>query len=139
MPFIQNLREHIAAAFTGLWAQTHEPEEALRDIAALCRDSNWPLATWDVDKGLQVGGGASPAATDPVAAIKSVNSLVTNNGTAVLVLVHFHRFLQSTEVIQALAHQKAIIGSDGHVSLVEHSMDVAPKQESVRDTVLSSF
>ena len=38
MPFTQELREHIAAAFTGLWVQTHENEEALREIASLCRE-----------------------------------------------------------------------------------------------------
>ncbi len=105
MPFLQNLREHIAAAFTGLWVQTHEPEEALREITSMCRDQKWPLATWDVDRGLQVAGNGAPTASDPVAAIKSINSLVAKDGTAILVLVHFHRFLQSTEVIQALAHQ----------------------------------
>ena len=105
MLFIQNLREHIAAAFTGLWVQTHEVEEALREISAMCREPKWPMATWDVDRGLQIAGSTSPAATDPVAAIKSVNALVSNHGTAILVLVHFHRFLQSTEVIQDLAHQ----------------------------------
>ena len=44
-------------------------------------------------------------ATDPVAAIRSVNALATPEGSALLVLPNFHRFLQSTEIVQALAHQ----------------------------------
>ena len=44
------LREYIAAAFPGIWIQSHEHEEALREIAALCRDQKWSLATWDIDQ-----------------------------------------------------------------------------------------
>jgi len=106
----QKLREYIAAAFTGIWIQSHEHCDALREIAQLCRDEQWAIATWDIDKGLSVAGAGGEAATasnatDPVAAIKSVNALATAKGSAVLVLPNFHRFLQSTEIVQALAHQ----------------------------------
>ncbi|HZK81208.1 MAG TPA: hypothetical protein VFC46_09085 [Humisphaera sp.] len=106
----QRLKEYISACFTGIWLQSHEHPDALREIAQLCRDEKWALATWDVDKGLSVAGANGQAATaasatDPVAAIKSVNSLATPKGSALLVLPNFHRFMSSTEVIQALAHQ----------------------------------
>jgi len=103
------LREYIAAAFTGIYIQSHEHSDALREIAQLCRDEKWALATWDIDKGLSVAGNNGQAqaatATDPVAAIKSINALATADGSALLVLPNFHRFLQSTEIVQALAHQ----------------------------------
>ena len=41
-------------------------------------------------------------APDPLAAIKSISSLATPDGTALLVLRNFHRFLGSVEVMQAL-------------------------------------
>lgn len=103
----QRLREYVAAAFTGIYVQSHEHSDALREIAQLCREEKWAMATWDVDRGLQIPGqAAADAASDPVAAIRSVNALATKDGSALLVLPNFHRFLQqSTEVVQALAHQ----------------------------------
>jgi hypothetical protein len=102
----QRLREYVAAAFTGIYVQSHEHSDALREIAQLCREEKWALATWDVDRGLQIPGQApANAASDPVAAIRAVNALATQDGSALLVLPNFHRFLQSTEVVQALAHQ----------------------------------
>jgi hypothetical protein len=101
------LREYIAAAFTGLWVQSHEHDDALAEIARLCGEHHWPLAVWDIDRGLQVAGQAAENTPDPLAAIKSINGLAGDNqdGSALLVLPNFHRFINSTEVIQALAHQ----------------------------------
>jgi hypothetical protein len=98
------LREYVAAAFTGIWIQSHEHQDAIREIARLCRENNWSLATWDIDRGLSVGEQGGPAA-DPLAAIRSINALARPDGSALLVLPNFHRFLQSAEIIQALAHQ----------------------------------
>ena len=39
---------------------------------------------------------------DPLAAIRALGSLATPDGTALLVLRNFHRFLGSVEVVQAL-------------------------------------
>jgi hypothetical protein len=101
----QTLGEYIAAAFTGIWIQSHEHADALSEIARLCKDNEWILATWDIDRGLATSGQASAIAADPVAAIRSVNALATPKGSAILVLENFHRFLQSTEIVQSLAHQ----------------------------------
>ena len=46
MPLLTDqLREYIAAAFTGLWVQSHEHEDAMTEIARMCRDEHWKLAT----------------------------------------------------------------------------------------------
>jgi hypothetical protein len=55
------LREYVAACFTALWIQSHEHEDALAEIAQLCRDEDWRLATWDVSQGLQVSGQSEQA------------------------------------------------------------------------------
>ena len=61
MTLKQHLYEHIAAAFTGLWVQSYEHEDALAEIAKLCSEHEWSLAVWDIDRGLQVRGiGVSP-------------------------------------------------------------------------------
>ena len=113
MSLSQRLSEYVAAAFTGVWIQSHEHPDALAEIGRLCRDRGWSLASWDVDRGLQSFGpvasqqaGVSAAGSaDPVAAIRAVNALAAADGSALLVLPNFHRFLQSIEVVQALAHQ----------------------------------
>ena len=106
----QRLQELVQACFTGLWIQSFEQEDALQEIAGLCRKQEWRLALWDVDRGLQIpghsGGEATDAGTsDPLAAIRSMNTLATPDGTSLLVLSNFHRFLNSAEVVQALLHQ----------------------------------
>jgi hypothetical protein len=79
------------------------------EIARLCRDQHWRLATWDIDRGLRLPEQPAAPATgeggDPLAALHALPALATPEGTAVLVLVNFHRFLGSAEVVQALAHQ----------------------------------
>ncbi|MFI5379031.1 MAG: AAA family ATPase [Tepidisphaerales bacterium] len=105
MSLSQRLGEYIAAAFTGIWVQSHEHADALVEIARMCKEKNWSLAVWDVDRGLQSGGQATPGTTDPVAAIRSLGSLARPESSALLVLPNFHRFLQSTEIVQALSRQ----------------------------------
>ena len=67
MPLSQQLSEYIAACFTGIWIESHEHEDAVAEIAQLCRDEDWRLAVWDVARGLQIPGQseADDAATDP--------------------------------------------------------------------------
>ena len=110
MQLSQQLDEYIAACFTGLWVQSHEHEDAIREIGQLCHDRQWKLAVWDIDQGLQLPGvsnDVSPevAASDPLAAIRAINALGSPDSSAILVLANFHRFLSSPEIIQAIAHQ----------------------------------
>jgi len=105
----QQLREYVSACFTGLWVQSFEHDDALAEIAQLCRQENWRLASWDVDQGLRMLGvndqAAEAGTSDPLAAIRSLGTLAEPGGCALLVLPNFHRFLNSTEIIQAIAHQ----------------------------------
>lgn len=107
MNLLPQLAEYTRACFTGIWIESHEHQDALTEIAQLCRDEQWQLATWDIEAGLSIPGQADVDATssDPLAAIRSVNALATPEGTAILVLQNFHRFTQSAEVVQALSRQ----------------------------------
>jgi hypothetical protein len=104
MTLAERLRELVRAAFSGIYVQSFEHDDAVAEIARLCRQERWALATWDVDRGLSLAGQAAgaPAATDPLAAVRALAALATDDGTAVLVLRNFHRFLNSAEVVQAL-------------------------------------
>ena len=107
MTLSERLRELVRAAFSGIYVHSYEHDDAVAEIARLCRREGWALATWDLDRGLAPageGGGADPglAAADPLAALRALAGLATPDGTALLVLRNFHRFLNSAEVVQAL-------------------------------------
>ena len=106
MTLVNRLREYVQACFTAIWIESFEHPDALSDIAALCRDEEWRLATWDIEGGLQISGvGGDAQASDPLAALRALPSLVNEDGTTLLVLQNFHRFLQSAEIVQAVAQQ----------------------------------
>jgi hypothetical protein len=108
MSLPNRLSELVRACFTGIWIQSHEHQDALAEIAQLCRGEGWRLASWDIEHGLVLPGlaEAGPAVgQDPLAAIRALATLASENGAALLVLQNFHRFLQSAEIVQALARQ----------------------------------
>jgi hypothetical protein len=123
MSLSRKLSEHVAACFTGLYVVSHEHEDALAGIARLCKERSWRLAVWDVDRGLRVGGGtgeASPpgaGAADPLAALRALPAMASEDSSALLVLPNFHRFLGSAEVVQAVAHAVAA-GKQGRTFVV---------------------
>jgi hypothetical protein len=104
------LMEYISACFTGLWIQSREHDDAMREITLLCHEQNWRLAIWDIENGLQIPGhDAEPISNagdnDPLTAVRSLNALAAADTSAILVLVNAHRFLQSAEIVQALTKQ----------------------------------
>lgn len=108
MSLQERLAELVRACFTALWVESHEHEDALLELAQLCRAENWRLASWDIEQGLRLPGQNQPVDTgtvDPLAAIRSLAAFAGNEQPTLLVLVNFHRFLQSGEIVQALAHQ----------------------------------
>ena len=107
MQLANRLSEYVRACFTGIWIESHEHQDALTEIATLCREEQWQLATWDIEAGLNISGQTESDAggSDPLSAIRSVNALATPEGTAILVLQNFHRFMQSAEIMQALSRQ----------------------------------
>ncbi|MBB01547.1 AAA family ATPase [bacterium] len=118
MSLTERLEEYVRACFTGIWIESHEHQDALVAIAQLCRQEDWRLATWDIEQGLKVPGAESESSgNDPLAAIRAVNGLVTPDGTAALVLQNFHRFLQSAEIVQAIA-QQIVTGKQNRTILI---------------------
>ena len=106
MTLSERLSEYVRAAFSGIWVQSHEHDEAVHEIGQLCRANNWTLASWDIDRGLVMNTNESEsvavAAADPLSAVKALNALATSDGTAILILRNFHRFIGSAEIVQAL-------------------------------------
>ncbi len=110
MSLSKRLAEYVRACFTGIWIQSFEHDDAMQEIERLCRENYWLLTTWDVDKGSRIAGGggehpATPGVVDPVGAIHALSSLARPEGTAILVLRNFHKFLGSADILQALENQ----------------------------------
>ena len=106
MNLTKRLEELVAACFTGIWVESYESHDALEEIASMCRDEQWRLATWDIDQGLMLSGSDGTAeATDPLAAVRALNGLASPDSTTLLVMKNLHRFVQSTELMQAIDRQ----------------------------------
>src|SRR5581483_8390632 len=110
MKLSELLTDYIHAAFSGLWILTSEPDEAEREIAQHVREQGWKLAIWDISNGLRIpgessNGGGDTAPGDPLAALRSLPALAQRNGTSLLLLPNFHRFLNNPEVIQTVFTQ----------------------------------
>ena len=109
MTLSEHLLELVSACFTGIWIQSHEQEDALLEIARLCREQTWQLAAWDISKGLtRVGDtAAADVGQDPLAALRALPAMGSSGASAILVLSNFHRFLQGAEVVQTMVTQLA--------------------------------
>jgi len=103
MGLSQELLDYVHAAYTGLWIQTHEPDEAEREITALAHERKWKLAVWDIANGLRIAGASDAtemAPGDPLAALRAMPALGDAKSSALLLLHNFHKFLSNPEVMQ---------------------------------------
>ena len=105
MNLTDQLTDYIHAAFSGLWVSPRSPTRPNARSSSTPASNNWKVAVWDIANGLRlpsspehVRGDAGPG--DPLAALRALPSLADANGTALLVLHNFHRFLTNPEVIQ---------------------------------------
>jgi ATPase family associated with various cellular activities (AAA) len=108
MKLSDQLTDYVNAAFSGLWVLTSEPDEAEREILQLASEKHWTVVNWDVSAGLRVPGKRDTTQSgvgDPLAALRALPALSTPDGTAILVLHHFHRFLNNPDVIQTVFAQ----------------------------------
>lgn len=132
MTLQERLGELIAACFTGIWIESYEHQEAIVEIAELCRNEDWQLVTWDVDRGLSATGDSSSAnGGDPLAAIRSLAPL-SGDQTTLLVMKNLHRFIGSTEIMQALQEQ-LIAGKQNRTIVVALSpvVSIPPELEKL--------
>ena len=110
MKLLDQLNGYVNAAYSGIWLQTLEPDEAEREILQHAKQKQWKVAVWDVANGFRLASSATSSgqdvgAGDPLAALRALPALAETNGTALLLLHNFHRFLNSPEVIQTVFAQ----------------------------------
>src|SRR5476651_1785215 len=100
MRLADQLRDYINAAFTGIYVQSHEPDEAQREILQLAKNRKWRVASWDVAHGLRLFANDNQSApnayvAEPLAALRALPSLADPDSTTILLLHNFHRFLNT--------------------------------------------
>lgn len=118
MSLSKRLEEYVRACFSGIWICSHEHADAINEIGRLCQREGWRMASWNIATGLCCGGQpVDQEANDPLAAVNSAGLLSEGDDTTVIVLENFHRFLQSAEIVQAIAHQ-VITGKQTRTILV---------------------
>jgi len=122
MNLTEQLTDYVNAAFTGLWVLTQEPDEAERELTQLARQRGWKLAAWDVAGGLRVPSGRSTSQGDampgdPLAVLRAVPTLADRDGTALVLLHNFHRFLGNPEVVQT-AFTQLVAGKQQRTFLI---------------------
>ena len=119
MSLILQLTDYINAAFSGLWVQTFEPDEAEKELVEHGRQSGWTVATWDIARGLRLPTGSGVAASevaDPISLLRGLPALApslssaagADTGTTLILLPNFHRYLNSVEIVQVLAEQLTV-------------------------------
>ena len=86
MKLTDQLTDYVNAAFTGLWIQTYEPDEAEREILQHARERQWKVAVWDIANGLRLpnrqAGAQDTGTGDPLAALRALPALSDDKGTA---------------------------------------------------------
>ncbi len=127
MTLTDQLTDYVHAAHSGLWIQSSEPDEAEREIVQLARQRRWKVAVWDVANGLRLadaaGATSETGAGDPLAALRALPALAERDGTALLLLHNFHKFLHNPEVIQT-AFSQLVAGKQQRTFLVVLSATV---------------
>ena len=105
MKLTEQLTDYVHAAFSGLWVQTREARRG--------RTRDPPARPPAAVEGRRLGHRQRPAparpcqrptsesaAGDPLAALRALPALADRNGTALLLLHNFHRYLTNPEVVQ---------------------------------------
>jgi len=133
--------EYVRACCAGLWIESYEHEDAVRELAELCAEQGWQLWVWSIECGLRQPGqeavGRSGRAeqsaeeADPLAAVRSLARLADGQKPVLLVLLNLHRFLSAPELVQAVA-EHVLWGRRSRATLVVLSPAVSIPAELQR-------
>lgn len=104
-----NVALYMRAGFSGIWLQSNEHEDAIKELTSMCQSQNWGFRLWNMDCGL-VGPNGEPA---PDSYKNQAQQLVTQMpniaaGTraprTLFVLQNFHRreFADNAAVLQSV-------------------------------------
>lgn len=123
MTLADDVSLHIRAAFSGIWVQSQEPEDAIRELQQMCAsrpNRDWIMGQWDAQNGLTgprelmedefVASGQDTRTnkywTNPIALLGSLPDMAqsVDKNCFVLVLNNFHRIIDELPPVQYLAN-----------------------------------
>lgn len=88
------IKRAVAAAYSGIWVNSYEQEDALREIVAACVEHCWQLLTWDPVHGCRDSNGKSVGEdANPGSAMSSLLSLDASDRRALLVMRNITNYL----------------------------------------------
>ena len=151
---MENLDDYIRAGNTALWLQSHEHEEALMELQALCTTNQWVLMTWDPADGLVLQQTKVPVnwpkditkENVPVSVFPLLESIAqtrikaTNTPTTpsvILVLRNIHSHLESNAVLKQNIIKAATLGrkSRAFVIILSPLLKIPPEMEKLMTLV----
>jgi len=130
MDLFTRIHELVRAGFSGIWLETVECDDAIREIqrGASTQTPAWGFDVWDIDKQLYSRVTQAPG---PLQAIRALD-LPKAHETQLLVLKNFHRFLGNPEVLQSLANHVAEGKSNGQfIIIVAPTVALQPEIEKL--------
>lgn len=104
--FIKNFVEHVNGGFAGLYVQSVEHADCIREILQAGKKRSWATFVWDCNDGLTLHDDTvNPDMTDPLAIVKAFPQMAKelhSYSSKIIILKNFHKFMEGVEVIQAI-------------------------------------
>lgn len=136
----KEIKEAVAAAFSGIWVNSYEHEDAMAAISDACKTHEWQLITWDPEFGLRTKNDKNPTPSDeepnPAVALHALLQIDTEDTRALLILRNAMPYLASTEgrigsprflqVLQRTIEEGAQSGH--HVIILSYDNVAVPKE-----------
>jgi ATP-dependent 26S proteasome regulatory subunit len=128
MDLSKQINELVRAGFSGIWVETVECDDAVREIQKTTEAQRWGFDVWDIDN--QLYSKMTPA-PGPLQALRALD-LPKSHEMQILVLKNFHRFLKNPEVLQALANRVVKGKGNGQfVVIVAPVLELQPEIEKL--------
>lgn len=150
MSLPEQIDDYVRAGNTALWVESHEHEEALAEIMALCKTNQWVLFSWDAVDGMQsIGTGVQITWTRPTTpeqvpnqafidleAVANARKSVTNTPVApsvILVLRNIHDTMASNPALKQRIIKAAFLGrkSRAFVIILSPVIAIPPEMDKL--------
>lgn len=89
----ERMTEYVNACFTGIYVCTQEPDEALKEIAAIGGENNWGVLTFDMENGLAQYGREGDGNSGADQALQRIRNAESNDRSTVLVMPNLPKLL----------------------------------------------
>ena len=119
------LREYIDAAFSALWVQTHEPDDAVAEIRRLALENSWQIVGLDAASGLLATTPENPE-FDPLATLQAAMATATGE-TRLVILPYFAQYMRDNQT-KAVFYRAIQNGKQSRTFylVLSHAVEIPP-------------